>query len=53
VQHTYDASGRLWKVTDAAGDVTEYSHDASHRLLTIKEPRGIVYLTNEYDAATV
>ena len=49
VVYTYDASGRLWKVTDANNGVTEYTYDSSHRMLTIKDPRGIVYLTNEYD----
>ena len=49
VTYTYD-SGRLWKVTDAAGGVTEYTYDTSHRMLTIKDPRGITYLTNTYDS---
>lgn len=49
VNYTYDTSGRLWKVTDANDGITEYTYDASHRMLTIKDPRGIVYLTNEYD----
>lgn len=51
VTYTYDASGRLWKVTDAKGGVTEYTYNAAHRLLTIKDPRSIVYLTNEYDTS--
>jgi RHS repeat-associated protein len=50
VGYTYDASGRLWKVTDAANGVTEYTYDSSHRMTSIKNPRGIVYVTNEYDA---
>ena len=49
VVYTYDASGRLWKVTDPKLGVTEYTYDSSHRMLTIKDARGIVYLTNEYD----
>lgn len=49
VVYAYDASGRLWKVTDVANGITEYTYDTSHRMLTIKDPRGIVYLTNEYD----
>lgn len=49
VGYEYDASGRLWKVTDAESGVTEYTYDSSHRMKTIKDPRGIVYLTNEYD----
>lgn len=57
VKYEYDSSLRLTKVTDAAGGVTEYTYDTSfsdnvnnHRMLTIKDARGIVYLTNEYDA---
>lgn len=49
VTYTYQ-SGRLWKVTDAAGGVTEYTYDSSHRMLTIKDPRGITYLTNTYNS---
>jgi RHS repeat-associated protein len=51
VQYTYDASGRLWKVTNPLSGVTEYTYDTSHRMLTIKDARGIVYLTNEYNTA--
>lgn len=51
VSYTYDASGRLWKETDANSGVTEYTYDSSHRMLTIKDPRGNVYLTNTYDSA--
>jgi RHS repeat-associated protein len=50
VGYTYDGSGRLWKVTDAAGGVTEFTYDTSHRMKTMKDPRQIVYLTNDYDA---
>lgn len=50
VKYEYDAAGRLWKATDPAGGVTEYTYDASHRMLTIKDARGIIFLTNEYDA---
>jgi YD repeat-containing protein len=49
VGYTY-ASGRLWKVTDAAGGVTEYTYDTSDRMLTIEDARGITYLTHTYDA---
>ncbi|MGH8244957.1 MAG: DUF6531 domain-containing protein, partial [Gammaproteobacteria bacterium] len=48
--YIYDASGRLWKATDPIGGVTEYTYDTSHRMLTIKDAKGIVYLTNQYDA---
>ena len=49
VLYVYDAGGRLWKVTNPAGGVTEYSYDVSNRLTQIKDARGIVFLTNEYD----
>jgi RHS repeat-associated protein len=50
IGYTYDTSGRLWKVTDVGAGVTEHTYDSSGRMLTIKDPRGIVYLTNEYDS---
>jgi len=49
VVYEYDGSGRLWKVTDPAGGITEYTYDGSHRMLTLKDARGLVYLSNEYD----
>jgi RHS repeat-associated protein len=50
VSYAYHPSSTLLKtVTDAAGGVTEYTW-ASSRIATIKDPRNIVYLTNEYDA---
>ena len=30
--------------------MTEYTDDASDRMVTVKDPRGIVFLTNEHDA---
>jgi len=36
-------------VTDAAGGTTRYTYDASHRILTITDPRNITFLTNDYD----
>ncbi|MGH7751520.1 MAG: hypothetical protein ACREN5_01785, partial [Gemmatimonadales bacterium] len=50
VAYSYDTTGRLAQVVDAAGGGTAYTYDASHRLLTIQDARGIVYLTNQYDA---
>jgi len=50
VSYQYDAGGRLWKVTNPLNGVTEYTYDSSHRMLTLTDARGIVYLTNEYDA---
>jgi hypothetical protein len=50
VSYTYHPSSFLLKtVTDAAGGVTEYTW-TSGRIVTIKDPRNIVFLTNEYDA---
>ena len=39
----------MWKVTDARGGVTEYTYDIAHRMLTITDPRSIVYLETDYD----
>ncbi|HKZ80773.1 MAG TPA: RHS repeat-associated core domain-containing protein [Pyrinomonadaceae bacterium] len=52
VSYTYDANLRLWKVTDAGGGITEYTYDSAGRMTTIKDPRGVVYLTNEYDPSS-
>ena len=30
------------------GGITQYTYDASHRLITITDPRSITYLSNEY-----
>lgn len=55
VSYTYETGAdgyrRLSAVTDPAGGVTQYTYDASHQMLTVRDARGIVYLTNEYDAA--
>jgi RHS repeat-associated protein len=51
VNYTYDGGQRLWKVTDTVGGITEYTYDGSTgNLFTIKDPKGIIYLKNEYDA---
>jgi RHS repeat-associated protein len=49
VNYAYDSGGRLTQVTDANGGITIYTYDAANRMLTIKDPRQIVYLTNQYD----
>ncbi|MGH7392720.1 MAG: RHS repeat-associated core domain-containing protein, partial [Candidatus Rokuibacteriota bacterium] len=54
VNYTYDAQGNLLTVTDPAGGVTEYTYDQPTmwgRMITLKDARGLVFLTNEYDAA--
>jgi YD repeat-containing protein len=51
VGYQYDASGRLWKVTDREGKTTTFGYDGtSHRLTTITDARGNVALTTTYDA---
>lgn len=50
VSYGYDGSGRLTSATDAKGGVSQYTYDGSHRMLTVRDPRNITYLTNEYDA---
>lgn len=49
VTYEYDLQNRLTKVTNQAGGFAEYTYDSAHRMLTVKDPRGIVCLTNEYD----
>ena len=51
------SNGRLTAVTDPAGGVTRYTYGAyaqtylpSEGLLTITDPKGLVYLTHTYDA---
>jgi RHS repeat-associated protein len=54
VAYEYDpVYTRLSKVTDPAGGATEYTYTAATgvpQLLTVKDPRGITWLTNTYDA---
>ena len=45
----YPSSFSLQTVTDAAGGVTEYAWGTG-RITTIKDPRNLVFLTNEYNA---
>ncbi|MEU0443789.1 RHS repeat-associated core domain-containing protein [Streptomyces sp. NPDC006186] len=48
----YDSAGRLETVTDPAGQVSSYTYDgATNRIKTAKDARGIVYMTNTYDAS--
>jgi RHS repeat-associated protein len=53
VKYEYDNKLRLWKVTDPENGVTEYTYyDAGnclHCMKSIKDARGMVFLTNEYD----
>ena len=44
-----DAGERLVAVTDPVGGVTQYGYDSQHRLTSVTDARGIVFLTNTYD----
>ncbi|WP_416963453.1 RHS repeat-associated core domain-containing protein [Streptomyces sp. Agncl-13] len=51
VSYTYDSAGRLDTVTDPAGKVSSYTYDGtSNRIATAKDARGIVYMSNTYNA---
>jgi len=52
VFYTYDTNGRLATVKDVNGGTTTYTYSTSvlDEMLTIKDPKGIVYLTNQYDS---
>src|SRR5262249_15960136 len=50
VNYSYDSGGRLAQVTDANGGVWNYTYDAFNQMISIQDPRGIFYLTNEYDS---
>jgi RHS repeat-associated protein len=50
VTYSYDTGGRLSQVTDANGGVWKYTYDANNNMLTIQDPRGIFFLSNQYDA---
>jgi RHS repeat-associated protein len=51
VAYQYDATGRLWKVTDREGKVTTFGYDGtSSRLATLTDARNHVALTLTYDA---
>jgi len=50
VRYAYDGGGRLTQVTDANGGITTYAYDGNNNMLSITDPRGIQYLTNQYDS---
>ncbi|MFF4160310.1 RHS repeat-associated core domain-containing protein [Streptomyces sp. NPDC001678] len=49
--YSYDSAGRLQTVTDPAGKTSRYTYDGtSNRIASAQDARGIVYMTNSYDA---
>lgn len=67
VNYAYDSYGHLVAVADAnaaacvtsnpsnwttACPVTSYTYDHQHRMLTVTDPKGILYLTNQYDGTS-
>lgn len=49
--YTYDSSGRMTSATDPMGGQWQYTWDGtSYRMLTVRDPRGNVMVTNQYDA---
>lgn len=50
VSYKYDSAGNLSRATDANGGVTTYYYDSDSNMSSIQDPRGILYLTNTYDA---
>ena len=52
VRYGYGATApnRLETVTDALGGVTRYTYNAAGGIASIVDPRGITFVTNEYDS---
>lgn len=51
IQYAYGPAGDLTAVTDARAFTTLYTYDGDHQLLTIRDRRGNVVVTNVYDSA--
>jgi RHS repeat-associated protein len=50
--YEYDEHGDLVSFTDNEHNKSIYTYDSNHRLLTIKDPRGIQPIRNDYDPVT-
>jgi RHS repeat-associated protein len=48
-QYSYDVGGRLATVTNPLNGLTQYTYDYNNQMLTISDPRGITYVSNQYD----
>ena len=50
VGYAYDSAGTLATVTYPDATTEQYTYDSNHRLLTMQDRRGHVWVTNQYDA---
>ncbi|WP_308142816.1 RHS repeat-associated core domain-containing protein [Burkholderia pseudomallei] len=50
VSYAYDSAGTLATVTYPDTTTEQYTYDANHRMLTMQDRRGHVWVTNQYDA---
>jgi RHS repeat-associated protein len=50
VTYTYNAAGSLASVVGLAGGKTSYTYDSSNNMLSLTDPRGIVYVQNQFDS---
>jgi RHS repeat-associated protein len=49
MSYAYDANGDLISYRDRENNVTTYTYNSTHGMLTLKDPRGIQPIRNEYD----
>jgi len=50
VSYAYDSAGTLATVTYPDQTSEQYTYDSNHRMLTMQDRRGHVWVTNQYDA---
>ncbi|MET3653896.1 RHS repeat-associated core domain-containing protein [Dyella japonica] len=50
VGYAYNTAGSLATVTYPDQTTEQYTYDANHRMLTMQDRRGTVWVTNQYDA---
>ncbi|CAJ4445516.1 RHS repeat-associated core domain protein [Burkholderia pseudomallei] len=49
VNYAYDSAGTLATVTYPDKTTEQYTYDANHRMLTMQDRRGTIWVTNQYD----
>jgi RHS repeat-associated protein len=49
MSYAYDSAGTLATVTYPDNTTEQYTYDANHRMLTMQDRRGHVWVTNQYD----